>query len=106
MPIPTQWWSFDESMVRIDRDQPGVYELGDDTGTVVYIGSSQELGKRLAEHLREPESSCVRRNATQYRIEYTHECENRERELYKVHIATYGKPPRCNDSRKADGNWG
>jgi GIY-YIG catalytic domain len=105
MSIRGQWWSFVESMVQMDRDVPGVYELGDVVGTVVYIGSSQEVRKRLLEHLSEVESTCVRRNATQYRIEYTYECENRERELYKLHVATYGKPPRCNDSRKAHGDW-
>jgi excinuclease UvrABC nuclease subunit len=104
MSIRGQWWSFVESMVQIDRDEPGVYELGDVTGTVVYIGSSHEVRKRLLEHLSEAESACVRRNATQYRIEYTHERENRERELYRLQVATYSKPPRCNDSRRASGD--
>ena len=106
MLIGKQWWPFVERIVRIDWDEPGVYELGDDTGTVVYIGSSEEVKKRLEEHLREPDSSCIRRNATQYRVEYTHEYETRERELYRLHVATFGKPPRCNNSKGASGNRG
>lgn len=98
MPIRTQWWSFAESLVSIDRSAPGVYELGDENGIVVYVGSSDDLKRRLSEHLNEDPSTCIRQNATKYRIEYTAEYENRERELYRVHIATYGKVPRCNNS--------
>lgn len=104
MPIRTQWWSFAESLVSIDRSAPGVYELGDENGTVVYIGSSDDLRRRLTEHLNEDPSTCVRQNATQYRIEYTAEYENRERELYRVHIATYGKAPKCNNSIRPAGD--
>jgi hypothetical protein len=47
MSIRGQWWSFVESMVQMDRYVPGVYELRDVAGTVVYIGSSHEVRKRL-----------------------------------------------------------
>jgi len=51
MLIQAQWWSFVESLVNIDRSQPGVYELDDQNGIVVYIGSSDELRPRLTEAL-------------------------------------------------------
>jgi DNA-binding transcriptional regulator YiaG len=105
MPIRAQWWSFVESLIEVDRDDPGVYELGDKDGAVIYIGSSNELRQRLKEHLNEAPYTCIRQKATHYRIEYTTNYTNRERELYKLHVATYGKPPRCNDSRKAHGDW-
>jgi len=104
MPIGSQWWSFVESLVNIDRDLPGVYELGDQNGIVIYIGSSDELKRRLTEHLNEEATTCIRQNATHYRIEYTADYENRERELYRVHVATYGKPPQCNDSIRTGGD--
>jgi predicted GIY-YIG superfamily endonuclease len=103
MPIRTQWWSFVDSVVSIDRNQPGVYELGDENGIVVYIGSSDELRRRLTEHLNEDTYSCIRQIATQYRIEYTAEYEKRERELHKGHISKYGKPPQCNNSVRPAG---
>jgi excinuclease UvrABC nuclease subunit len=99
MPIQAQWWSFVESVIEVDRDDPGVYELGDNDGVVVYIGSSNEVRRRLKEHLNEASESCVRQNVTHYRIEYTANYASREQELYKYHLATYGKPPECNNSR-------
>ena len=106
MPIRAQWWSFVEGLIEVDRDDPGVYELADKDGAVIYIGSSNELRQRLKEHLNEAPYTCIRQKATHYRIEYTTNYTNRERELYKLHVATYGKPPRCNDSRRASGDWG
>lgn len=47
MSIRGQWWSFVESMVQMDRYVPGVYELRDVAGTVVYIGSPHEVRKRF-----------------------------------------------------------
>jgi excinuclease UvrABC nuclease subunit len=99
MPIQAQWWSFVESVIEVDRDEPGVYELGDENGMVVYIGSSNELRRRLKEHLNEASDTCVRQNTTHYRIEYTANYKNRERELYDGHVRMHGKPPLCNDSR-------
>jgi GIY-YIG catalytic domain len=101
MPIQAQWWSFVESVIEVDRDDPGVYELGDKDGNVVYIGSSNELRRRLKEHLNEASYTCIRQNTTHYRIEYTPNFQNRERELYAGHVRIYGKPPECNNSRPA-----
>lgn len=106
MPIRSQWWTFADSLVTIDRDEPGVYELGDDNGAVVYVGSANELRRRLMEHLNEAAYSCIRQNVTQYRIEYTAHYENRERELYRAHVAMHGKPPKCNDSIRPGGTDG
>jgi hypothetical protein len=77
MPIQDQSWSFVESLVKIDRNQLGVYELAK--------GAQMTSG--------EDWRSIFRQNATHYRIEYTADYENRARELYQVHIATYGKAP-------------
>jgi len=99
MPINTQWWTFAGYMVDMDRDDPGVYELGNENDQVIYIGSSNELRRRLREHLNEPSGTCVKRHAKKYRIEYTWDYKTRERQLYDEHVRVYGRPPICNDVR-------
>jgi len=99
MPISAQWWTFSETLINLDKDDPGVYELGDRSGIVVYVGSSEKLRRRLKEHLNEPSYTCIKQNTIQYRIEYTADYRKREQELYDAHVAIYGKPPKCNDVR-------
>jgi predicted GIY-YIG superfamily endonuclease len=98
MPIQKRWWTFVETVVDFERDEPGVYELGDNTGMVVYIGSSNQLRRRLKEHLREPDATCAEKHARQYRLEYTTNYEDRERQLHDEHVQIYGRPPICNDA--------
>lgn len=101
MPIVERWWPFSEQMIQHDRDDPGVYELGNSSDIVVYVGSSNELRRRLREHLAEASSSCIKKNTIKYRLEYTRDYVRRERELYDDHVRTYGKPPACNEVRPA-----
>jgi predicted GIY-YIG superfamily endonuclease len=98
MGITNRWWNFTEGMVNLDHDQPGVYELGDAAGTVVYVGSSNQIRRRLLEHLAE-QGTCIKRNATLYRIEYTPYYVTRERQLYDEFVRAYGRQPRCNSIR-------
>jgi excinuclease UvrABC nuclease subunit len=65
---------------------------------VIYIGSSNELRRRLKEHLNEASNTCIRQNTTHYRIEYTAAYKIREGELYEGYVRMHGKPPVCNDS--------
>ena len=39
MPIPKRWSSFTLERLRLVPNEPGMYELGDTRGEVVYIGS-------------------------------------------------------------------
>src|SRR5438445_12264727 len=64
------WWHFSRGTVESDRDDPGVYERGNASDSVVYIGSSDALRRRLKEHLSES-GTCIRKNTVRYRIEYT-----------------------------------
>src|SRR2546428_11504377 len=41
------WWHFSRATVESDRDDPGVYEMGDASDSVVYIGSSDALKRRV-----------------------------------------------------------
>src|SRR5436309_15494738 len=45
------WWYFSRGTVESDRDDPGVYEMGNASDSVVYIGSAEALRRRLKEQL-------------------------------------------------------
>lgn len=49
-------------------NSPGVYALNDASGNIIYIGGSDDLKRRLTEHLPENETDnpCIRRSATQF----------------------------------------
>ena len=90
------WWHFSRGTVESDRDDPGVYEMGNASDSVVYIGSSDALRRRLKEHLSES-GTCIRKHTVRYRIEYTKDYQARERQLYDKHVKIHGEPPQCND---------
>lgn len=96
MPITGQWWTLAESVAGYEYDQPGVYELGDSNGNVIYVGSADKMKRRILEHVNETQNACIRLNAMKYRVEYGSGCRKREKELYDEHVRRYGKPPSCN----------
>lgn len=98
MPITGKWWIFSETIVQYELESPGVYELGNSSGQVIYIGSTNNVRRRLREHLAES-GTCVKRNAAFYRVEYTSNHLARERELYNEHVRLYGRSPLCNEVR-------
>ena len=95
----SQWWSFTDGMVNSDRDEGGVYEMADSTGTVIYIGSSGQIKTRLKQHLSEDANACIRKNASQYHIDYRSDFAAEERRLYDAFVSRYGKQPKCNSVR-------
>lgn len=97
MSIQSQWLAFDVASVHKELDTPGVYELGDRIGMVIYIGGSQHLRGTLLKHLAEPDSSCIRLNAQLYRTEYDVDPAGRAKQLHDEHLHNYGEPPRCNE---------
>lgn len=100
MPLTTQWWRpLAEEIVQHEQDAPGVYELGDGNGAVVYVGSSNAIRRRLREHLGESGTSCIKRSAAKYRLEYTPNYAAQERQLYDEHVRRHGRPPQCNEVR-------
>ena len=96
--VMSDWWSFRGELVTYDRDDPGVYEFGDESKTVVYIGSSVAVRSRLQQHLH-GNDPCIKNNAKYYRIEYREDYKERERKLYDLFEQTYGRPTKCNDRR-------
>jgi len=83
----------------MDQNQAGVYEFGNSSNDVVYIGSTNDMKRRLKEHLGENTTTCIKQSAKVYRIEYTPNYATRERELVDEFIQTYGRLPRCNSVR-------
>ncbi len=97
MPIASEWWSYTHNLVEMERDEPGVYELGNPGKNVIFIGSSAKVRTALLEHLGESPGSCIRRYATRYRVEYISTHRKREEELFAEHTKQHGKLPRCNE---------
>jgi len=95
----SQWWNFTASLVGYDRDDGAVYEFADSAETIVYIGSTNELKRRLTEHLGESTTSCIKKNTAKYRYEYTTNYAKLEQQLYDEYVRTYKKPPACNTMR-------
>jgi len=95
----SQWWSFTEGMVDSDRNEAGVYEFENSAGTIVYIGSSNDVKRRLQEHLGENTTSCIKKNAARYRIEYRSDYQSAERAYYDDFVSRYGRAPQCNQVR-------
>ena len=96
MPIAGEWWSYTLNLVEMEKDAPGVFELGNPGKNVIFIASSPKVRTRLLDLLEESAGSCVRRFATRYRVEYTANFRKREEELFQEHIRLHGKLPRCN----------
>lgn len=104
MPIQSQWLMFDLSTVTKEPNSPGVYELGDSFGNVVYIGGALSLRRTLLEHLDEPVNSYIRANAKSYRTEYDVDPDVRLKQLYLEHLTLNGEPPLCNE-RSFNNAW-
>ena len=90
------WWSL--GLARTEQNSAGVYELGDDSENVVYIGSSTAIRDRLMAH-ENSDDPCIRRYARKYRVEYTRNCREEERRRYDEFVRVHGRPPICNDRR-------
>ena len=97
MPISNEWWSFSANLIEMEKEAPGVYELGNPGKNVIFIGSSTNLRLSLLEHLNSQSGSCIHRFVTRYRVEYTKDFAAREDALFQDHLKTHGKLPRCND---------
>jgi hypothetical protein len=82
-------------LVELDRDDLGVYELGDGDKNTVYYGSGK-VKMRLMDHLRKKDFPM----AKFYRAEYfgdEHQCRAREEQLLKDYENAHGKVPVYNE---------
>ncbi|MBU0667778.1 GIY-YIG nuclease family protein [Patescibacteria group bacterium] len=83
---------FTRFSVMLTPNQPGLYALNDSGGRIIYIGGSDELQRRLTEHLPENEAQnlCIKRSAAQFQYLVSTNWQQEERRL----IETY--QPSCN----------
>lgn len=94
MGITNQWHTYNSHN---PGNQPGVYELGNSSGTVQYIGRSSDLGQRISDHATADGRSCIGRDTTRFRYEITASHVTRERELFREYKRTHGDQiPPCN----------
>ena len=87
-------WSFSETLINTDPNEPGVYVLFDGY-EVIYIGMSSTLKDRLLQHVRGDAGACTMK-ATKYCIERNSSPVIREGELLASYEREYGSLPRCN----------
>ncbi len=90
-----KWWSYTKSIVSIDPDKLGVYELEDYLHNTVYYGSGK-IKTRLVDHLNKKECPM----AKNYRFELFNteaECRAREEQLLEDYKRIHGKLPMYNE---------
>ena len=92
----SQWWRFNETWVNTERDEGGVYELGDSAQQVVYIGSSAAVKTRLKSHLA-GDDLCITLHAQYYRVDYRSDYRAEELRRYNAYVRLHGTPPKCNN---------
>ena len=101
MAIENPWWAFRRELVESEKNAPGVYELEGGYGEVIYIGGSAKVRSQLESHLKEPETSCLKRHAVRYRVGYTRDVEKRLEELKSEFVRRHNDPPLCNRQAEA-----
>lgn len=98
MPITATWSSLNLNNLQQVPAQEGVYELANGSYSIIYIGRSDDLNRRLREHLNTADP-CLKAAAF-FRFEVTWRSEAREQELLTEYIRLYGMLPPCNDRRR------
>jgi hypothetical protein len=89
-----KWYSYIKSIVSIDPDELGVYELADSFYITVYYGRGK-IKTRLLSHIKKKE--CPK--ARNYRFELFSteaECREREKELLEEYQEKHKKLPKYN----------
>ena len=73
----------------------GVYQLFDSGKNLIYIGRSDDLNRRLNEHLNTTDP-CIK-SAAYFTYEVTSRSAQRETEMLEEYKRIHGRYPRCND---------
>lgn len=100
MPIKNKWHRLnDPKAVQRVPDKAGVYELGNENKTVIYIGqaSGGRLRERIGDHVNESVNECIKMYAVFFRYRTTRAYIEAERELFREYKERHsGKIPSCN----------
>lgn len=96
MGITNQWHNL--SSWKEAPNSEGVYELGNRSRSIVYIGRSEEgLSGRLKDHAEADGRTCIGRDAVYFRYEVTSQSITREKELFRDYKRNNGGSiPDCN----------
>jgi len=76
-------------------EREGVYQLFDSSRSLIYIGRSDNIRRRLSEHLNTSDT-CIKSTAY-FTYEVTARSVQREQELIEEYRRLHGRYPRCND---------
>jgi excinuclease UvrABC nuclease subunit len=87
--------SFTSWTVSSVPESEGVYELFDSGKSLIYIGRSDSLRRRLTEHLNTSDN-CIK-SAAYFSYEVTSSSISREQELLAEYKRIHGRYPRCNE---------
>jgi hypothetical protein len=102
VPIDKKWSSFTKERVSSESDNFGVYEIGNSSGDVLYIGEGK-VKTQLLSHFNTGNAPVV--GASVYRCEYTRskdKCVSRQNALLRDHRKKHdGKNPPFNKKSKA-----
>jgi excinuclease UvrABC nuclease subunit len=92
--IVAAWNSLTSVQVASVPKQEGVYELANLSRSTIYIGRSDDLNRRIREHIND-DDSCWRR-AAYVRYEVTSRSEQRLGELLEEYYQQHQRYPPCN----------
>jgi len=87
LPLAKKWTVFNRENVAREFDTYGVYELGDSSGFVVYVGEGR-VRQRLSDHLRTKESGEAKVHVRYYRCQYTGS-KSRAEQRERVEMASF-----------------
>ena len=90
----SDWYSVNEAAINRIPEKRGVYQLNSDSGTL-YHGQSNNLRRRLLEHLNSTDS-CIQK-VTKFCYQETDDPEGLETRILKNFRDKYGKLPPCNE---------
>jgi hypothetical protein len=96
MPLGSNIWLFMKSIIQLERDDYGVYELLDHSDGIIYIGCGK-IRCYLMEHFGDGKSPIIETQS--FSVEYTWDeakSKNRQQEELKKYYKTYNKYPKFN----------
>lgn len=99
MPIQAKWSDFTKENINKEKDNFGIYELGDTNGDILYIGRGI-VRNRLMSHFLNGNDPIP--GTAKYRTEYTGSelrCIQREKAELDAYYKKYGKYPKYNQKR-------
>lgn len=100
MPLSIKWSDFTKENVSKEKDNYGIYELGDSVGDILYIGQGIIRNRLMSHFLNNGQDPIP--GSSKYRVEYTggqRIAEQRERSELDTYYKKYGKYPKYNQRR-------